>query len=123
MVFYTKYPIFGQKKTKFRMSDNLVSFGVLLRQLRAASNLPLRKVAAELDIDLSLLAKIERDERQASKEILQKIASFFKQDEHKLTVTYLSDIIAYKVMEEEYGIEILKVAEQKIKYLKKNDTR
>ena len=33
--------------------------------------LPLRKVAAELDIDTSILSKIERGERNATKEMLE----------------------------------------------------
>lgn len=102
-------------------NKKLTTFGAFIRSLRESSNLPLRKVAAELDIDPSQLAKIERDERQPSKEIIKRIALFFKQDEHQLTITYLSDIIAYKVMDEEDGIEILKVAEQKIKYHRQND--
>ncbi len=102
-------------------NNNLTTFGEFIRNLRESSNLPLRKVAAELDIDQSQLAKIERDERQPSKKIIKRIAHFFKQDEQQLTITYLSDIIAYKVMDEEDGIKILKVAEQKIKYHRQND--
>lgn len=97
---------------------NLTTFGQFIRQLRESSNLPLRKVAAELDIDQSQLAKIERDERQPSKYIIKRIAGFFKQNEQQLTITYLSDIIAYQIMDEEDGIEILKIAEQKLKYHK-----
>lgn len=46
------------------------SFGEYLRNKREKLGLPLRKVAAELDIDTSILSKIERNERLATKEML-----------------------------------------------------
>lgn len=101
------------------MSNNkLTTFGEFIRKLREESNLPLRKVAHELDIDQSQLAKIERDERQPSKEIIKRIAKFFNQDEHQLTITFLSDMIAYQIKDEEDGLEALKVAEKKVRYIK-----
>lgn len=99
-------------------NNKLTTFGEFIRQLREASRLPLRKVAAELDIDQSQLAKIERGERQPTKDIIKGIAKFFNQDEHQLTITYLSDIIAYQIMDEVDGLEALKVAEKKVKYIK-----
>ena len=96
----------------------MTTFGEFIRQLREEANLPLRKVAAVLDIDQSQLAKIERGERQPSKVIIKRIANFFKQDEHQLTIVHLSDIIAYQIIDEEDGLEALKVAEKKVKYIK-----
>ena len=96
----------------------MATFGEIIRQLREESNLPLRKVAAVLDIDQSQLAKIERGERQPSKVIIKGIANFFKQDEHQLTIVHLSDIIAYQIIDEEDGLEALKVAENKVRYIK-----
>ena len=43
------------------------SFGEYLRDKREQAGLPLRKIAAELDIDTSVLSKIERGERTALK--------------------------------------------------------
>ena len=58
----------------------LTTFGERIIQLREEQNLPQRKVAALLDIDTSLLAKYERNERQPSKEMIIKIAKIFKED-------------------------------------------
>jgi transcriptional regulator with XRE-family HTH domain len=99
--------------------DKIPSFGEYLRTLRENAGLPLRKVAAALDIDPSLLAKIERDERRPAKNLIKLISEIFKQDEHKLTIAFLSDQIAYQVLDEEDGMEVLKVAEEKVKYFKK----
>jgi transcriptional regulator with XRE-family HTH domain len=98
-----------------------ISFGEYIRQLREDKQLPLRKIAAELDIDTSTLGKIEKNERNASEQIIERLSEIFEIDKGDLKVRYLSDKITYQLLEEEDGIEILKVAEQKIKYYKKND--
>jgi len=93
------------------------SFGAHLRRLRESSRLPLRKVAYELNVDLSLLAKIERNERKPTRQLIKSFAELFQQDEQKLFISYLSDQIVYQVLDEENGIKVLKVAEQKVRYL------
>lgn len=95
-----------------------ISFGEYLRELRENSNLPLRKVAAELDIDTSTLSKIEKNARNANEQIIDGIARIFNIDKSELKIRYLSDKITYELLGEEDGIEILKVAEEKIKYYK-----
>ena len=66
----------------------------------------------------SLLGKIERNERQVTKEQIKLVAKFFNYDEQLLIEENLSDQLAYKIIEADADGEILKVAEQKIKYLK-----
>ena len=50
------------------------SFGKYIRELIESQGFQLRKVAAALDIDTSILNKIERNERQATIEIKQILA-------------------------------------------------
>ena len=94
------------------------SFGEHIRKLREENGLPLRKVAAVLDIDPSTLSKIERGERSANKEMIPFLAELFKEDAETLGLILLSDKVAYDLMQEENPNEILKVAEEKIKYLR-----
>ena len=94
------------------------TFGEYIRQLRINKGLPIRKIAAQLDIDSSLLGRIERNERQANKELIAGIAKIFNQDKQDLFQRFLSDQIAYKILDEDVDIEVLKVAEQKVEYLK-----
>ena len=94
------------------------SFGEYIRNLRKSAELPLRKVAAKLDIDPSLLGKIERNARQPTRGVISGIAKIFNQSEKELLDEYLSDRIAYKIIEENADIAILKVAEKKVYYLK-----
>lgn len=97
---------------------NIASFGEHLRNLRETQSLTLKNVAEQIGIDTSLLAKIERNERQPTKQIIKQVAEFFKCNEQELLNNFLSDQIAYKILDEEADIEILKVAEEKVKYLK-----
>lgn len=99
----------------------LTTFGETIKRLREEQNLPQRKVAAHLDIDTSLLAKYERNVRQPSKELIIKIATLFKVDSEQLISEALTDKIAYQIIEEEADSKLLRVAENKVEYLKKQN--
>ena len=94
------------------------SFGEFIRELREKEGMPLRKVAAFIDIDASTLSKIERGERNANKEIIPLLSQILNISENKLLLTLLSDTVAESLIYENNSSEILKVAEEKIKYLK-----
>lgn len=98
--------------------NNVTTFGEQLRSLREQAELSLRQVSIEIGIDTSLLAKIERNERQATKEQIKQVAIFFKVNEKYLVKESVSDLIAYKIIEEEVDIDTLKIAERKVEYLK-----
>ncbi len=95
-----------------------VSFGEHLRTLREDAGLTLKSVAEQIGIDTSLLAKIERNERQPTKQIIKEVADYFKVNEKELQNNFLSDQIAYKILDQKADLSILKVAEEKVKYLK-----
>ena len=94
------------------------TFGEQLRQLRESAELSLRQVAEKLEIDISLLAKIERDQRPPTKTLIKKVAEFFQVSEKQLLQEFLSDQIAYKILDEDADLLVLKVAEEKVAYLK-----
>jgi transcriptional regulator with XRE-family HTH domain len=94
------------------------SFGEHIKKLREEHKLPLRKVASVLDLDPSTLSKIERGERTASKEMLPVLAELFNKDEKELSLILFSDKVAIQLMNVENPNEILKIAEEKIQYLK-----
>ena len=94
------------------------SIGEHLRHLREEAGFTLKFVSEQISIDTSLLAKIERNKRQPTKQIIKQVADFFNVDEKELQKDFLSDVIAYKILDEEADLSILKVAEEKVKYLK-----
>lgn len=109
---------FWSHKDQIMKSNQTLSTGELIRQLREQEELPLRKVAAQLDIDTSFLSKIERNERRATKEQIIKLTEIFKVDKKYLLVPYLSEIVYYQIGEEDCANEVLKVAEEKVSYQK-----
>jgi len=94
------------------------SLGETIRKLREEKELPLRTVAAYLDIDQAILSKIERGQRNASRAHVVKLAEFFKIKESDLLVTWLSDKLLYEVADEDVALKALQVAEEKVKYNK-----
>ncbi|WP_062122168.1 helix-turn-helix domain-containing protein [Geofilum rubicundum] len=69
------------------------SFGEYLRNKREQLGLPLRKVAAELDIDTSILSKIERNERVATTEMLPTLAKALEIKDKEIEVEFIKAVI------------------------------
>lgn len=92
------------------------SFGDTIKNLREAGELPLRTIAAFLDIDQAVLSKIERGHRKPTRENVIKLAKYFKVNENDLLVIWLSDKVAYELRDEEVALLALQVAEEKVLY-------
>lgn len=92
------------------------SFGSLARNLREQKQLPLRTVAAFLDIDQAILSKIERGQRKPTRDLVVKIAGFFEVDESGLLVAWLADKVVYAVEDEAVALQALQAAEEKVVY-------
>ena len=97
------------------------SLGETIRKLREEKELPLRTVAAYLDIDQAILSKIERGQRTASRELVVKLAVYFKFKESDLLISWLSDKLVYEVADEQVALKALQVAEEKVKYRLNHD--
>jgi transcriptional regulator with XRE-family HTH domain len=88
-------------------------FGSLINTHRKRKRLPLRKVAAALDIDTSTLSKIEKGERAANSKMIPIIAEIFSLDFKELQIRYLSQKLT-----EEFGNEpffkdaVIKISKQ-----------
>lgn len=94
------------------------SFGEIIKKAREDKNYILRHVGAELDIDQAIISKFERGERKPTKEQVLKFAAFFGINQNELLVAWLSDKVVYDLENESLAEEVLKVAEEKIQYLK-----
>ena len=101
------------------MNKSTESLGEIIRKLREENDLPLRKVANELDIDMSFLSKIERNERAATKEQVVRLADFFNVDARDLLIQHGSDKVFNEIKSEKNAKEILKAAKAKLKSFKK----
>jgi predicted nucleotidyltransferase/DNA-binding XRE family transcriptional regulator len=91
-------------------------FGETIRKLRKEKELPLRTVAAFLDIDQAILSKIERGQRNANREQVVKLAEYFRVKDNDLLVSWLSDKLVDEVEGEDVALKALQVAEEKVEY-------
>lgn len=97
------------------------SFSQIIRQEREKNGLYLRQVAAGTDIDQAIISKFEKGERKPTREHVLRIAKFYGINQDKLLVAWLSDKVAYDLQNEKISGEVLKVAENKIKYQKRQE--
>lgn len=93
--------------------------GELIREQREKKGLLLRQVASLLEIDQALLSKIERGERNATRQHIIKLAEVLAIDKDELLIQFFSEKIAYEIADEDVAKRTLKVAEKKVEYLKK----
>ena len=101
-----------------KAKNEITTFGEQIRGLREDLNLSMREVAKSINIDTSLLGRIERNERQPTKEQVKALSKYFKINEKDLIKEVISDLIAYKILDEEVDLDTLKVVEQKVEYIK-----
>jgi HTH-type transcriptional regulator, competence development regulator len=99
----------------------LKTIGTTLRELREGKGLLLREVGAILSLDPTILCKIEQDKRMPTKEQVKSLANFYKDQKNEVIIAWLSDKLYYEVQNEDLALRALQVAEEKIKYHKKND--
>lgn len=95
------------------------SFGENIRRLREENNLPLRKVAAQLDIDTSTLSKVERGERPISIDYLKPLSQILNTDYKELQIKFLANSIDANYGELEYLMEGLDEVINQLKNKKK----
>jgi predicted nucleotidyltransferase len=92
------------------------SFGETIRKLRESKNEPLEKLASFLDIDQSILKKIEKGQGNVKRDQVVKLAQYFKVSENDLLVSWMSDNLLNNIVDEQLTLKALKVAEEKIEY-------
>ncbi len=90
------------------------SFGEYLRNRREQLGLPLRKVAAELDIDTSILSKIERSERVATKEMLPTLAKTLEVQDKEMQIEFIQSTVLSELGDLEFLADGLKNVLKKI---------
>lgn len=83
------------------------TFGELIRKRREKKGLPLRKVAAELDVDTSILSKIERSERFATSDLIPILSKKLEIEFKKLQILFLTERIKSEYGKEPFLVESL----------------
>lgn len=92
------------------------NIGNYLKEIRESLSLQLQEVHNKTKIDLTVLSKIENGKRLPTKNQLLELANLYNCDKHKILVHWLSDKVISELKYEDYSLEALKVAEEKIVY-------
>ena len=93
------------------------TFGDYIRKRREEKNLPLRKVAAHLDIDTSTLSKVERGERPASPNYMKPLSEILQLDLKEVQSKFIADKINKDFGQMEHLTHGLKAAEKQSRLL------
>lgn len=86
--------------------------GDKIRELRTMQNLLLRQVDSILNVETSIVSKMERGERRITKEVVLNLADIYNYNIDELLVSFLSDKNLYEIQNEDLGIVALRVAEE-----------
>jgi len=87
-----------------------------IKQLREERQLPLRKLAAALDIDSATYWKMEKGARRVKKEYIPIIAATLSADEKELLTFWLADQVTAVVADEkEFATQALIIVQQIVK--------
>jgi len=89
--------------------------GDKIRELRTKQNLLLRQVASKLDVDTSIISKMERGERPIKKEQVSTLAEILNADKQELLTLWLADQVMDVIKDEQFADEALKSVTKKIK--------
>lgn len=93
--------------------------GQLLRETRIKKGLLIREVAARIEIDPSLLSKIERGDKRPTKDNIDKLSRVLDCDREEIITSYLSDRIVDYIIDEDVAIKALDLARDRINKAKK----
>lgn len=99
------------------------TFGEFLREIRKSNELTLTQMAAKLEMDSANLSKVENGKRDFDERKLQLLAEIFSLDFNELKTDYYGEKFAKKMYEVDCSNDTLKVAEQKVKYLRQKNIK
>jgi transcriptional regulator with XRE-family HTH domain len=94
------------------------SFGEFIHRLRIQHGYTLTQLGAQLGIDSGALSKIENGKKRVDKKCLPLLAKVFSIDSETLKKEFFSEMIAQDIISNSCDESVLRLAEEKIKYLK-----
>ncbi|OYQ43858.1 helix-turn-helix domain-containing protein [Flavobacterium aurantiibacter] len=95
--------------------NNQKTFGQTIRNYREARGLLLRQLAAALEVDTAFISKMERDEKQATRTHVERLASVLKVANDELLTIWLSDKLLNTLEQEPSAYNALKLTEKRLK--------
>ncbi len=103
---------------KYRQDNSftmITQFGERIRELRIERGLLLRQLASKLDVDTSIISKVERGNRQLKRTEIPLLAKILQIDKLELETLWLADQVMQLVKDEPTANQVLKTKSKKIK--------
>lgn len=94
-----------------------------IKNARINKNLKIREVAEALKVDASLISKFESGTRKPTREQVIKIAHLLALNAHDLLLDWLSNQIVENIGYGNFALEVLSLAEEKVKYHTKTELK
>lgn len=91
------------------------TIGKIIKTLREHKQLTLKAAATALEIDFSMLAKIEKGQRTVNNSLFGRLAILYEVDEKTLRICSLAEQVFNDVHEYEFAEDALKIVINKIK--------
>lgn len=99
-----------------------MTFGERIKELRERKGLLQRQLAARLEIDTPMFSKIERGERKAKRDQVEKLAILFDVEIRELMTIWVADKIFDAIEGESVGLEAMNmVRDEYSKYSVENE--
>jgi len=95
--------------------NNQKTFGQTIRNYRESKGLLLRQLAAALEVDTAFISKMERDEKQATRTHVERLATVLKVANEELLTIWLSDKLLITLEQEPSAYNALKLTEKRLK--------
>jgi transcriptional regulator with XRE-family HTH domain len=97
-----------------------MTLGQKIKELRESTGMFQRQLASILEIGDGFLSKVENDQKALKREHLKTISKIFNCSFSELEALWIGSKVYDIVKDEKEGMNALKVAEEQIKYEKKN---
>jgi transcriptional regulator with XRE-family HTH domain len=91
--------------------------GARIKELREATGLLQRQVAAELEVDTAYISKVENDEKRLSKAHISILSKLLGVTERELINLWLADKVMSVIEKDEYAEQAILLVQE---HLKKN---
>ena len=92
------------------------TIGTTFKNIREERNLLLEELTKSTGISKAVLSRIENGKRLPTREQVNQLCTYYKAERNEIIVQWLSDKLVYEVQDEDFALEAMQVAEEKIKY-------
>ncbi|MBC7749534.1 MAG: helix-turn-helix domain-containing protein [Methylotenera sp.] len=92
------------------------TIGITFKNIREERKLLLEDLTKKTGISKAVLSRIENGKRLPTREQINQLCKYYKAEKNEIIVQWLSDKLVHEVQDEDFALQAMQVAEEKIKY-------